>query len=274
MNKKVLISLVHNNNQDRLSYIKPNLGKLINIAGDKYKVDFLESSYQPSLKGMRFSLFFLKEFIFFILDRKWTKYRKYSQKPFVIKFPFFIINLLKKYLNKQIYCNLKRIYEIEIYLTGKHIRSYLDAIENNYDYLIVFEDDVIFKDDSFEKFSKFLDILPSFNDNLLYVDIAGGLSLEDLKVDKLNYKNDDLFKYFSKPVTNGTACYLMNRKQFEYAYSIILKNPLLRYLPSDWLLNTIFLKQEKDQIASDCCHFYPNLFSHGSVNGSYQSLIR
>lgn len=272
--KKILISLIHNNNQDRLSYIKPKIEKLIDLIGYNHKVDLIESSYQPSIKGISFATFFIKEIIFFILDRKWTKYRGYKEKPFIIKFPFFMLILLKKIFNKKEYNNLKRVYEIEIYLNNKHTKSYLYAIENKYDYLFVFEDDVIFKDDSLEKFSSFIDSLPIPRNDFLYVDMAGGLNLEDLRIDKLNYKNDNLFKYFSKSVTNTSACYLMNMRQFEYSYFVILQNPLFRYLPSDWLLNAIFIKQEKDQIKTDCFHFYPSIFSHGSIDGYYKSLIR
>ena len=175
-------------------------------------------------------------------------------------------------MNKAVKENYLKICSREIFLTNKHIDCIFNAFCKDSDFLLVFEDDAVFLNDSIDKIVNFIN---SANfDYPAYIDLAGGVSEVNLMVDKLITNTDSLFKYFSKPVTNTLCCYLMNKEQIKVFCDFLIKFPNLRYFNADWMFNKIFILQDKYNIKSVCLHSDPPFLNHGSVTGEFNSLIR
>lgn len=207
--KKILISLVHNNKKERLDIVKPNVNKLLLELENNNNVDYFESNYQPVVKPVNVRVGFLRDLMYLKLERQWNKYKEIKNNFFPFVFFIFILKTIYKYiLNRDLKNRWLKSCSIEIFVTNKHIESIFNAFRNDVDFLLVFEDDAIFKDDSIKNV---LDLLNNLiiNDNPLYIDLAGGCELSKLKISKLQFKKDDYFRYYTKPVTNTACCYLI-----------------------------------------------------------------
>jgi hypothetical protein len=277
--QKILISLIHNNDDERLSIIRPQIENLISQLNKKSNVVFLEMSEQPVFSSINLFTAILRDIMFWRLDRDWKRYREIRNNIFLYDLFLLIFKIIKKYIF-QIYSYKKIIKtsSIEIFVTDKHIRSFLGAFEDKYDYLLIFEDDAIFKDNSV---NRLLDLFEDLEDQNkpLYIDLAGGFSFAELRVDRLNLLEDSGFIHFSKPVTNTACCYLINRKQIEIFNLYIMKNPVLRYLSIDCLMNRLFILQYESTKRGEggvtfCYHSIPSIFGHGSMIGKFKSWAR
>jgi len=119
-----------------------------------------------------------------------------------------------------------------------------------------------------------MDKLDGFDEQSMYIDLAGGCSPEVLKIDKLEISKDSDFRYYAKPVTNTACCYLVNKKQLQIFNDFIINKPKYRYVGIDWMFNQLFIESEKRKIYSKCCHADLPIFKHGSVTGQYSAWIR
>ena len=271
---KLLISLIHNNEEMRLSYIKPHINKLVSDLKETMNVQFLEISQQPDLEPVSLRLGFFRNLMYWKLNREWMSYKKTANKFFLYSFLVFIFNSIKTYaFNPNISKKWLKSCAIEMIVTDKHIRAFANALENKADYLLVFEDDAVFKDDSI---NKLLDLLKELDTDKkpTYIDLAGGCDFDDLGIDKIESKRNEKFRYYSKPVTNTACCYLVNQKQLEQFNYFLTRKPTLRYIGIDWLLNKLFILQSKKNILSNCRHSDPPIFSHGSVTGEFKPWVR
>jgi len=155
-------------------------------------------------------------------------------------------------------------------VSNKHINSFFYALENKADYLLVFEDDAIFKNNSTEKIFNLISNFDNNDIDPIYIDLAGGCNIDQLKISKLNYKKDSDFRYYRKPVTNTACCYLINQAQLKLFGYYITINPMSRYLGIDWMMNKLFVYQYKDCIMAKCLHSDPTFVEHGSATGEYK----
>jgi hypothetical protein len=277
MNKKnkILISLVHNNNKERLLYIKPQIDSLILDLKKKNEVSFFEISWQANLKPINLYIGILRDLIYRKLNREWSNYREIKNRFLLLDVVSFIYNFIKKYIFKpELSQKWFKSSMVEILVTDKHIRGFSIALDSNVDYLLVFEDDTVFLENSIEKLSGLFSSLEINNDLPIYIDLAGGFEINQLYIDKLKLKEDSNFVYYTKPVTNTACCYLVNKKQIEIFCSHIVKNPFLRYLSIDHLINKLFIIQSMDKSSSFCKHASPTFFNHGSVTGQFKPWSR
>ena len=280
-NKKssVLIALIHNNNLERNSIIRPNLKKLNNILSNKFIVSKVEISYQPNLIPLNILASLRLDLIYLRLENKWLKYRliKITTIKKYFRLLIDLLALLKKYsLNlNDIRTKWQKNRAIEMYLTDKHIRAWDVFLESDCESLLIFEDDAIFKLDSF---GKILHSLSESNnipkDTLLIADLAGGLPLEDLGIAHLVKEKKDGITIYSKPVTNTACGYLLNRSIVEEFRKLILLYPNYRLLGIDWMINQLLIDIDFRKKKTFCFHFEPTALNHGSFAGKYLSLIR
>lgn len=116
----------------------------------------------------------------------------------------------------------------EISLCLKHIFVFKDVIENNYDNVVVFEDDIILDDNFSEKLSDYTNQLPKTYDILW---IGSCCNLHANLVPDINvYKKDS---------SRCTHAYLISRKGCE---SMINNLQLLNF-PIDWFFNFVIKKE-------------------------------
>ena len=272
---KIIISLIHNNEEERLSLVRPQINDLILKLKNKMEVRFCEISWQPILKPASLYVGLLKDLASWELSREWAKHREITNKLLLIDFLFLIKKEFIKYILKpEISKEWLNTCTKELFLSEKHLKAFTLALEDKADYLLVFESDTVFKKDSIDKISALLDNLETTNKIPTYIDLAGGIQINELKIDKLELKKDKDFRYYKKPVTNTTGCYLVNQGQLKIFNNYLATTPMLRYIAADWLLNKLFMLQIKTGIISECRHANPPFFNHGSVTGEFQSSIQ
>lgn len=272
---KILISLIHNNDTIRLACIRPNIDNLIKKIEEIATIESYEISYQPEIKPVNFWIGILRDLMYFRLNREWINYRENKNKFLPYAFLIFIIKEFKKYfIYKKDGKKWLRSCSIEMTVSNKHINAYSYALQTKTDYLIILEDDAVFKNNSIEKIFNLINNLSDKNTYPVYIDLAGGCDIADLKISKLEYKKDSSFRYYKKPVTNTACCYLINREQLRLFDYYLIKNPISRYLGIDWMMNKLFIDQSKDGILAKCLHTDPTFLKHGSVTGEYKPWVR
>jgi GR25 family glycosyltransferase involved in LPS biosynthesis len=161
-------------------------------------------------------------------------------------------------------------------VTDKHIRAWATFLDTNADFLILFEADLVFKDDSNQRLENLLDkLVREKSDRLLYVDLAGGCSTEALKIGKLQIGKDATFLHYSKPVTNTACAYLLSRSLASTFFKVLIRRPWFRIIGVDWMMNALFMRMEKEAANFVVCmHAEPTIFKHGSTTGEYMPWVR
>lgn len=214
-------------------------------------------------------LIFARNVIYHNLIWNWRKHRLIYFLDFRDFINFFVASLKSLFLNIK---QLKSKAFIEIVVTDKHIRAWMKFMESDADYLIIFEDDVIFKKDSIVRIGSLINMLSQKKLNQsCYIDLAGGLPRAALMIDQLETVLRNNFRHYKKPVTNTTCSYLMSRPLAAEFITIITKKPWLRLIPIDWLINNFFVMLEKENFEVYCLHADPVISKHGSFSGYYDS---
>lgn len=200
MQGSVYVALVHNNNQVRSNYVRTKIDLMVNNIGPDYQVKKIEVSYQPEIVPHGFGMAIMREFIYQFLGCKWRKYCLLKSRKLRNRISFLRSLFVKYILNYNCVANRwRRSSAIEMMVTDKHIRTWSQFLDSGADYLIVFEDDVVFKNDSNLRISKLLDNLKrNYLKKPCYVDLGGGFSLADLKVANLEKYYDDNFRHYQK----------------------------------------------------------------------------
>ncbi len=273
--KSVVIALIHNNNVERSSYLLPLLEKLQNTLSKQFDVKLIKTTYKPLIKPHAFLMALLRDMIMSIkLSRDWMRYR-------LLKPPFLLLEIVgffKSALKTKRYVqgsNRLQNSAKEFVICDNHIRAWQIFLDMDGDYLICFEDDVEFRDDSIQRVHDLLDFISKSNENKIkYIDLAGGFHPEDLKIDKLESNRGNSFKYYNKPVTNTACGYLLSRPLVDSFVDLILRKPWLRLITIDWMLNKLFILLVKSGMHFDCMHSHPSIFKHGSMTGKYVSMMR
>lgn len=272
MKQKISIALIHNNDVQRCSYLLPRLDQLQRDLSNYYVTNLFKISSQPNVSPLSLSFAVCREFSYWQLSRQWKKYCLVKPWPLWSD----VIRPLKNVLRKYVFTSSKeriRLLKhgrIEMIVTAKHIRAWKKFVKKEDDFLICFEDDVVFKDDSIYKMIALIECLYKeivINQGI-YVDLAGGCTFEKLQVKQIESKRDAYFRYFAKPVTNTACCYVINKQVAEVFLLEIEQNPDFKVIGIDWLINQLFMKSET-HLNCLCKHADPHLFDHGSVTGQY-----
>ena len=268
---KISFALIHNNNQERYLYVQSHISELMSDLSKLHDIHFYEIAYQNEIRPLNLLIVILRDLAILKLERDWRRYRILNQNSFLRQ----LLGLLKLiWLTKRYKKGggWFRKSTIETIVTSKHIRAWDVCLETDSDYLIVFEDDVIFKKDSISRIRELLKSISELDkNNLVYVDLAGGVQRQDLMLRKLQSSQDNYYRYYCLPVTNTACCYFVNRKVIESFHEIICLKPGLRFLPIDWMINKLFIMMSNLGLNWFCAHADPSVFSHGTFSGEYVS---
>lgn len=236
-----------------------------------FDVRLFEISFQSELRPHGTAMAFIRDLMYQWLDRDWKRYRGLAP----IFFPRHIVSFMRYALKTKRYVSgggWLRSSAIEMMVTDKHIRAWSSFLETDGDYLICFEDDAVFKDDSIQRLADLLGKLrQELPRGLVYVDLAGGCQLEALGIDKLETCWDGNFRHYSKPVTNTACTYLMSRSLVVNFHDELVRKPWLRLIGVDWMMNKLFMLMEEAGSQCDCLHANPAIFKHGTFTGEYVS---
>lgn len=270
------LGLIHNNNESRNTYIRPSLEKLLEECPRIFTTK-IEVSFQPEIKPHGTFMAFLRDVMYTKLFFEWHKYRLLN--PTLL--PLYVLGFCKNFVIKYlINCNgtgtkWKKSSAIEVTVTDKHIRAWASFLETEGEFLICFEDDAVFMEDSVQRIINLIDMLSSKNKKRpIYIDLAGGCTLDELKIDNLEVNRDNNFRYYTKPVTNTACVYLMNRSLVVHFYDILARKPWLRLIGVDWMMNKLFMIMTGMGLECICIHASPTIFRHGSTTGEYAPWIR
>jgi hypothetical protein len=271
--KSIIIALIHNNHVKRNSYLLPLLEKLQATLSKQFDVTLIKTTYKPVIKPHTRSMAFLRDIIFQKLNRAWLRY-KLQKPPFLMRHILFLFKFFIKTKRYAQGSSWLRSSAVEMVVADNHIRAWQIFLDMGGDFLICFEDDIVFRDDSIRRVNDLLDFITINNENkLTYIDLAGGCAPEDLKIDKLESHRDNFFKYYNKPVTNTACGYLLSRPLADRFVDLLLRRPQLRLIGIDWMINSLFILLIKSGTHCDCMHSQPTIFKHGSMTGEYESMF-
>lgn len=267
----IAIGLVHNNNSERNQYLFPALEGLVASLSSSRSVARLEASAQPPVEPHGLKMALARDLAYFVLARQWSIYRGLEVKSAIRASRVFIKNAWKKYVPpREEAKRWMRNSHIETIVTDKHIRIWQCFLESDLQYLLVFEDDVVFRDDSdvsIQNLLTRLDQLPA--GQLAYVDLAGGCKLDDLAISNLESAKDAHFRHYARPTTNTACAYLINRELAQRFCKLLLRRPWLRLIGIDWMMNKLFMLINPAVGEIYCAHSDPTIFKHGSTTGDY-----
>jgi len=281
------IAIIHNYDKKRLLYLYPKLQELKNSLNGVINVNVEEYGFQSTAQGFRRQNFFKlvysqfgESFRYFVANRKWERYKKNGNSMLFLSFLRQIIYFFVpiKSFNERLKRNFikseknKAIFE-------KHLRAWTDFLEtkDSQQFLLVLEDDVIFTGNSYLKFCELFDDFLENNSLAelpIFIDLAGGLELEKLKISNLIDCQSEFNILFLKPVTNTACAYILNYRTAEIFYNTISAEPRLKNFGPDWAMNMIFVKSENLFSPSLCKHYQPSVFIHGSFAGDYESSVQ
>ncbi|MCX8029141.1 MAG: glycosyltransferase family 25 protein [Brevinematales bacterium] len=266
MKPRVGIGFIHNNDDRRNKLSLPKILELVNFLKEYYEVKFLPVSFQPDVNSDHGFMWHLKrEFVMWRYQISLHKYLK-IRLPVLKSFNFLLtrlFNLLKMGLSR-----FSKVANFEIILTDKHVRLWSILAEDN-DYIIVFEDDAMMDKDSIYKIKDMIEFLRDCvrdtDDKIIYVDLANGIELSKLKIDKLVIKRDGDKIFFDRILSNTTCSYMLSSKTVKTFTNMLLENPSIRLLPIDRIIDTLGRLSLVKGYPTLCIHADPSIVLHGSM---------
>jgi hypothetical protein len=268
--RSICLALIHNNNERRNAHIQPYLNQLQSQLSQRYSVNLIEVSVQSDIQPHGVSMAFLRDAIYQMLDREWRRYRGLPVRFLPLHIARFLGSSVKKYARGA--PSWKRNSSVEMVVSDKHLRAWAAFLDHGGDCLICFEDDAVFNNDSIDRLTTLLDeLFPSQLDRPMYVDLAGGCSLEALQIHNLEVSWDGSFRRYNKPVTNTACAYLLSRPLVAEFCGIIARRPWLRLIGIDWLMNALLMQMANDGVQCACLHADPTILKHGTTTGEYIS---
>ena len=270
--KDVSFYIIHNDSKDRsdLRNRIKNLAKKLNIdlfeiykQSNNLKIKF---TFNHKLRMLR--IYFLR-FFYNLKKKKEFSFNFYSLLfKSLLNFNNSIINLFFKNENEN-----KKDYKhimIESIVTKKHIKAWEHFLKSKKEIMVIFEDDAICKKDTEKRLKEFFVKIKDFDFNYIYIDLAGGLDLEDVIPARMIKKSNNEFLLLDGIFTNTACSYLINRNLIKLLYEEYLKSKFNNSFPIDHLINKLGIKITKAQNILSI-HFYNPLFTHGSFKGKIKS---
>lgn len=162
-----------------------------------------------------------------------------------------------------------RTRQIERFVTAKHVRAWQEFIESPHSGLVVIESDATLTPDSGGRINTALVEVTS--DQPTYVNLAGGLSRSAISIESLAASDVNGMTVFSRPVTNTSCAYAMNRSLVADMFTFLQEFPQMATLGIDWLINAFFINQTTKENEVRCLHSQPPALLHGSLTGITRS---
>ena len=270
--KNISFYVIHNNSKDRF-YFKnqlQNLAKKLNI--DFFEI-YKQKTYYKNKFNFKHKFKIIKIYFFRIF------YNLSHKKDFSFNFYFLLFKSLLSlnksivdlfFKNKNDKIKIYKHIEIESLVTKKHIKAWKHFLKSKKELIVVFEDDAICKKDTDKRIKECFRILKTFNFNNIFIDLAGGLNLEDVIPSRKIKKSNNEFLLLEGLYTNTACSYLASRNLIKLLYEEYQRSKLNPFFPIDHLINKLGLKIKKTQNILNI-HFYKPLFTHGSFKGNIKS---
>ena len=172
-------------------------------------------------------------------------------------------------LNRDFRGSQWRTRQIEKFVTAKHIMAWRRFIDSACSVLVVIESDATLTSNSVKGFTDAVTELSS--DAPTYVNLAGGLSRRKIAIEHLAATQSNAMTEFTRPVTNTSCAYAVNRSLVLELLSFLSTNPEAGTLGIDWLFNAVFIDRTSEGRNIRCLHSEPPAVRHGSLTGVTRS---
>ena len=276
MPPKIMIALIHNDNERRNSYVRPKLVELGLALSKNFEVTQVEVSYQSQLVPHGIGLSLYREFIYYRLMNEFYLSHSLGGRYALKEAIGFARQIIRRYfLNTGNELALwQRKSAIEMLLTDKHISVWRRFLDSKCDLLLCCEDDVMIEEKGMSDLTSLLLRRGlSVNSNAEYFDLAGGCNLGGLGLRPIQKIFSQKLNAYSPGISNTTCSYLLTKSMAQLFYAELEKNMLLRLIGADWLINKLFMLLSNSNSQYDCFHADPPYFIHGTVSGTYSTSI-
>ena len=264
------ISFVGSSREDNL---RSSTSKLKELFPEKTILN--EILYKWQVNPHHYNLFFLSKRLIsqWYLERNWHS-QNGSHLIIVKSFIYLIYRMLVQLLVRR--KNLIQNVNSNNMLTHKHYQIWNYFLNSDDKYLIVLEDDVIIHSDgdSIAYMEKILRRVEIENNKAIYIDLAGGLSIDQMKIKKQVNKQTVPLMELNIFASRTTCAYMINRDAASFFLNNLNgKTNQLDLYPIDWLVNLLGIKMKKNKVNFLCIHTQPPIFIHGSVDKKFPSSI-
>lgn len=273
---KLMVALVHNNNEQRNAYVGPKFVELGSELSKHFEVTRIKVSYQSQLipHGIRLSLY--REFIYYRLMNEFYLSHSLGGRHALKEAIGFVRHIVRRYfLNAgNELASWQRKSAIEMVLTDKHISVWRRFLDSKCDLLLCCEDDVMIDEKGMgDLTSLLLQRGLGVNSNAEFFDLAGGCNLGGLGLRSTQKMPSQKLNAYSPGLSNTSCSYLLTRSMAQLFYAELEKNVMLRLIGADWLMNKLFMLLSNSKSQYECFHAEPPYFTHGTVSGAYSTSI-
>jgi hypothetical protein len=263
----IYLGLIHNNEVDRLNYLRPFLAEI----ASKFDAIYIEE-HEQSFGEVKYLDFIIREYGFQkVRNRwKWKNHGKFFLNRRMLAFPITTI----KYLVPKFRQSYHKKMQIEDVLARKHLRILRKFVSQADcgDILIVFENDVMIPNfealqGEIQRLSQNFDSKKFVLFNAHYPHRTVGLSDSTILLTETTIGQK---AQINRLITNTVACYGIGVELADKILSAseYYSNKFL--LTPDWLFNATFLDIEKSSSGEfSTVWFIPNLCENGSLTGTY-----
>lgn len=263
------VALIHNHTPDRNDRLVPALEQLSGALDASLTL----VGWQPPLQSHSFGMRLWRDWRYYRLQCSWSRYRRFGLRQTIGITRAFISKTLAGHFSQAHRARMCRISQIETLVTAKHIAAWQAFLETDATYLLCCEDDLVVQSDSVDRLRTLL-ASDDLGAGLRYIDLAGGLPIAMLGVDRLLARRDGARVFYARAVTNTACCYLLSRPLAERFMAKLIRNPELRLVGIDWMMNAILMTLNDNQVGCDALHFDPPIFGHGSFTGDHVSWMQ
>ena len=265
------VVLIHNGDPERITTATKAIEQFSKAAKKSVDVSVNHVSYQPSISPATIPASLLAWWLSVTGDHAWQGYLSPDSTPGQ-KLTHFThsVTIAPKKLRK----NLRRRKRVSVTraLTEKNIRAWQRMLDEGWDYLLVVEDDVVVAEGSEKEIRDTVVTLSSSNPReLLFASIARAVTTDDLGATGLVVKRSETLSWFSRPVSNTAAAYILSRALAEAFLTEVTSHRFLRAIPADWLLNRLFMRFHRRGIVIPSFHAKNGVFVNRSILGQLPS---
>ena len=270
------VVLIHNNDEQRLVTAREAITQFGHTVAGGVDIFFGEVSYQENIQPASILDSLLAWFLACRLEHRW---KVHLHKPHSLRERRQLRRDSRWWCRKNFRRLPRRRRRVSVAkaLTAKNIRAWQRALDERWDFLLVVEDDVVLSKNAATEISDFCNEISTRKpEDLLFASLAKAVTLDDLGVTKVvdqSRSGQDVSSliWFTTPVSNTAAAYVLSRGLVERFYQEVRENPWPRRLFPDWLLNSLFLRVNSRSEPVTCFHTREGIFVNRSLLGDLPS---
>ena len=255
---------IHNNEMDRLHYLKSALSELTKLGDGQIQIRFSEA--MPIAEPSNFDLLYRHIKLILIRTRlhlsllKLAK-RKKTKKDFVTFAQILRMDKMK---------TSKAIAEIDV--TSKHQWAWKTFLESDLDYLIVLESDAKIR--SGIELVSFINNINKFSESD-FISLSFPLDFNEIGIPRSLISTKSQYVEVGVQITNTAAGYVLSRKLAQELYHRSRRQNRNRQIVIDWLMNECFmqLNQPRKDFGKTVLPLQ-ELVINGSLTGEYESKLQ